>query len=408
MNNKEIEKIINKKTELLLYGKGEIGKRVFRWLQEQKVENIYGFVVTKADKETMCMNKPVLEVNKVKETYPNVKILICVSSDYREDVLSELKKYGLENYLVLSDLFIDMISQQVYASSAEIDVLNKNISKIYRDMEIKNRNELRLRPRKLLKFEVHITEHCNLNCRGCFHCSPLAKEEFLSVEEYERDCRRLSELYDGDMECIELLGGEPLLHPQINDFFRITRSCFKAGKIVLVTNGLLLLNMNEDFWLSAKKYSIDIAPTRYPINVDYDKIKRKAEQYGIRYSNFYMVTDEKGNKILENYQFDIEGNQSAEANFYKCYRGNYCITLRHGRMYSCAIGAHLHHFKDYFDLESIYISDRNSIDIYSAKSAEEISEFLTQPMPVCRYCKIVDKKKLVPFEQSKRKIEEWL
>lgn len=32
-----------------------------------------------------------------------------------------------------------------------------------------------LTPLSQLQFEVHVTEHCNLNCRQCAHFSPLAK-----------------------------------------------------------------------------------------------------------------------------------------------------------------------------------------------------------------------------------------
>ena len=54
-----------------------------------------------------------------------------------------------------------------------------------------------LTPQCQLKFEVHIVEHCNLNCKQCEHFSPLAEKSYLPVERYERDCRRLSELSRG-------------------------------------------------------------------------------------------------------------------------------------------------------------------------------------------------------------------
>ncbi len=376
----KIDEII-RGNNVLIYGKGKVGKLFFQWLKLHQIDNVSGFVVSGLDDEMICMGKPVIEVGEVKQKFPDAIIIVCVGELYRQEVIQTLKEYNVVQYIALSDEMIESFSKNV----------------------------LRLEPRKSLKYEVHITEHCNLNCRGCFHCSPLAKEEFLSVEEYEKDCNRLSELYQGNMECIELMGGEPLLHPEIIEFFRITRNCFKTGRVVLVTNGLLLLKMKEDFWIAAKKYNIELAPTKYPIRVDYDSIEKKAKEYGIPYYNFSMVVDEYGNKLLENYHFDIEGDQSPEDNFYnKCYRGNYCITLSHGRIYSCAIGAHLHHFKNYFGLEKIQISDENSIDIYSAKDANEIAEFLTHPMPVCKYCKLTEEKRMIPFQQTNRNIEEWL
>ena len=45
--------------------------------------------------------------------------------------------------------------------------------------------------------------------------APLAEKKFLNLEIYENDLKRLSELSGGIMHHINILGGEPLLHPEI-------------------------------------------------------------------------------------------------------------------------------------------------------------------------------------------------
>lgn len=138
----------------------------------------------------------------------------------------------------------------------------------------------RLLPNTKLRFEVHLTEHCNLNCKGCDNYSPLAEKEFLDIEEFKRDCGRLSELFKGKIEELSLLGGEPLLHPQIADFLEISRKNFPIGEIRIITNGLLLPKMNEKFWENCRKYDIVISPTRYPINFDYEGVEEMAYSGG--------------------------------------------------------------------------------------------------------------------------------
>ena len=59
--------------------------------------------------------------------------------------------------------------------------------------------------------EHHITDHCNLKCRGCSHFSPLAQEWFESVEDFKKDFSQLASLMP--VNIIRLMGGEPLLHP---------------------------------------------------------------------------------------------------------------------------------------------------------------------------------------------------
>ena len=35
-----------------------------------------------------------------------------------------------------------------------------------------------IQPTHLRGFELHLVDHCNLNCRGCTHFSPLAEKKF--------------------------------------------------------------------------------------------------------------------------------------------------------------------------------------------------------------------------------------
>ena len=45
--------------------------------------------------------------------------------------------------------------------------------------------------------EIYLAEHCNLNCQCCDHFSQLSEPEFRNIEVFERDIKRLSELYNG-------------------------------------------------------------------------------------------------------------------------------------------------------------------------------------------------------------------
>jgi hypothetical protein len=68
-----------------------------------------------------------------------------------------------------------------------------------------------------LGFEVSICDHCNLNCVSCEHFSPIADEVFLDIEQYKKNCGRLSELLDGEISWLHLMGGGPVLHPHLID-----------------------------------------------------------------------------------------------------------------------------------------------------------------------------------------------
>lgn len=54
-------------------------------------------------------------------------------------------------------------------------------------------------PRKTLFFDILVTEHCNLNCKGCGSFVPLAKPYYIDITELDKDLKKLSEISGGGM-----------------------------------------------------------------------------------------------------------------------------------------------------------------------------------------------------------------
>ena len=123
-------------------------------------------------------------------------------------------------------------------------------------------------PHGTLDFQVHLTFHCNLKCKGCSHFSSLAEKRHLDIKIFEKDLQRLSRLGKKHIRKIDLLGGEPLLHPEINVLMKIARKYFPKTQIVLLTNGILLPAMPNDFWKTCKKNKIIVIISYYPIEID--------------------------------------------------------------------------------------------------------------------------------------------
>ncbi len=259
-------------------------------------------------------------------------------------------------------------------------------------------------PRPSLRFEINLTEHCDLNCAGCTHFSPLAEPEFADFEEVSRDFARLSELLNGRAENIHLMGGEPLLYPNLIKCMEMARKKFPTANIELDTNGVRLTLQPEEFWLACRENQIKIRITKYPIKTDYDKIEEIAHNYQVKLETYISGGDSI--KTLFKWGLDLDGKQDATYSFMKCHMANSCIQLSHGRLYTCNIAANIHHFNQYFGM-NLDVWPEDSIDIYKAATKEEILAFLARPIPFCRYCKgIVEDK--VPWHHSNRDISEWV
>lgn len=258
--------------------------------------------------------------------------------------------------------------------------------------------------RDKLVFEIHLVEHCNLNCKGCDNFSPLAEKEFTDINIFNNDFKRLSEIFNNEAERILLLGGEPLLHPQINEFLSSARKYFPSAKIELVTNGMLLLQQNDQFWKSCKDNNIVVMNTKYPINLDFDKIEKLAASNDVIFKYFGGTGEIQ--KTLFCLPMDLEGKQDVQKNFIKCHRANNCISLVDGKLFTCTIAPNIRHFNKYFN-KNLIVSEHDYIDIYKAQSKQQILKFLSKPIPFCKYCNIEKTSGNLNWEVSKKDIKEW-
>lgn len=255
------------------------------------------------------------------------------------------------------------------------------------------------------RFEFCITKHCNLNCRSCDHFCPLVEQqEFMDFDVFSCDIQRLSELFHAKAEQILILGGEPLLSPDILKYMRLTRKCFPHANIYIVTNGILLDKMEEDFWETCRNQNIGLRPTRYPIKVDYEALGRLAHNKGVDY-HFFGST-EISVRNMWHHPFDLSGQQNIEDNFLLCYSGNRCITLENGRLYTCPIPMTSRAFVAYFHKE-LKVEDADSIDIYKVNSSQEILDKLAKPIPFCKYCDVKNRTYDHFWELSHKDIKEW-
>jgi len=135
---------------------------------------------------------------------------------------------------------------------------------------------------KKLTIEYHLVDSCNLRCAGCTHYSSLLdKLTYPTLEEIIDDLTLLKNKVGDNLTTLRLLGGEPLLHPQICECLTKIRNIFPITHIVIVTNGILLKKMSEDFYNICRSSHIEIDITDYKI-FDISTIINKLKEFGIK------------------------------------------------------------------------------------------------------------------------------
>ncbi|MCJ7633972.1 hypothetical protein MUP77_16495, partial [Candidatus Bathyarchaeota archaeon] len=247
-------------------------------------------------------------------------------------------------------------------------------------------------------FEYHLADHCNLSCKGCSHFSPVRDERFAELDEYRSDLSQLKRLFS-NVRKIELLGGEPLIHPKVVDFLLLSRSFFPKAAIGITTNGILLPRMSEEFWNACRSCSIHILYTVYPPF-------RKTE------SAIVKLAKSKGVRIIANQVtsfhgfYNKAGDTNVESAFKKCRSRFYCPMLRNGRLYVCCLSCNITVFNQHYGL---HIPEDGFINIYENEiTGWKIVERLERASPTCRFCTLGwDDVPIFPWKTSKGVLEDW-
>ena len=258
---------------------------------------------------------------------------------------------------------------------------------------------------RLNYFEVHLSEHCNLNCSYCTHFCPVAEPSFPNIEQFERDFVKLGQLTNGYVRKIKLMGGEPLLNPDIVKIMYIARQNFSSAKIKITTNGILLTKMKGNFWTACKNNDIYIYISQYPIKLNMDKIFEIAANYGVSILFEPTICRDGRNYVFWLQRFDMSGKRNAQKMYEYCYTKR-CTFLKDGKIYLCAQIPSSQHLEKRFGVK-FSVSKDDFLVLDDVKDVQEILDFISHPSPFCGYC-ATDRISFVKWSISARKQEEWI
>ena len=224
--------------------------------------------------------------------------------------------------------------------------------------------------------EVHLVDHCNMNCSGCSHFSPLADKFFANIEQYECDMKQLSQLM-ANIKVFRLLGGEPLLHPDVSMFLDVTRKWFPKAKIHLVTNGILLSGMPGEFWECCRRNAISIDLTLYPPLFSKESdFMQQAKSEGIT-----LNVDKRSTFLVT---INSKGDSEREKGFKRCRKALYCPILTQGKVYQCAKLAYVHYFNKAYCTN---IPSMDYVDLYDHEvTGWKVLSRIEKSSETCRYC----------------------
>ena len=233
----------------------------------------------------------------------------------------------------------------------------------------------RIRTRSL---EVHIVDHCNLRCDGCCSLSPFLPKWYIRPEALRSDLalarRSLAPIW------FKLVGGEPLLHPELIQCLRIARDAHISEIVSVSTNGIILDRMPDEFWVLIDAMTISLYPQPSLPHATVALAKAKSLQYGVKLNwkrqDVFVDMDRDG---------PADDPRVTQTVWNECWLRHRCHMLSRGHFYACTRPAH---FESYFR-DALGFS-RDGVELHDGPElVREIHEYLIrdEPLDACSRCR---------------------
>lgn len=251
----------------------------------------------------------------------------------------------------------------------------------------------------LTQLETNIIDGCNLNCKGCAHFAGLFKtNEVYNLETFRRDMRQLSQVCD--VATFFLLGGEPLLLKNLDEYMKISRQYLPKSDLRVVTNGLLVPSVEQKTLDAIRENNFFVSISNYPPTAKMlDKIKNVLDANKIRYQVRKAVEDKGGFNVFMTFS---ARNNPSKSRAVCC--NNTCRFMRNGKIYKCPPDALSYRFAERFGVKNF--PKATGVDLYASNFASLIP-MLNDNIEMCHWCS--EKVRQIPWETSnKPKLEDWL
>ena len=230
--------------------------------------------------------------------------------------------------------------------------------------------------------EVPITTKCTLNCKECCNLIQYYQQPYhISSADIIDDIRKISSVAKGIL-LLRLLGGEPLLHPDLSNILEQILGFNNIKDIQIVTNGTLIFDERTLKVLkSSPRFSVDIS--------NYEEMSVKKDLLIEQLENNHINYTTQRERIFWTAQADCtyrkRKEEQLESVLSKCDMD--CISILNGKLHLCPRSSHgmdlnivPDNDKDYYNLRQMLSKKEAKKKIYKLLNAKSII--------ACNYCDV--------------------
>lgn len=178
--------------------------------------------------------------------------------------------------------------------------------------------------------EINAALHCNLSCASCSHLSPVFHKSFADAAVVKQDLQALARYYRA--ATCKIVGGEPLLHPDLPGLLRAVRDSNVADAVTIVTNGLRIEKMPDAAWHLVNAIEVSLYPEVAPNTEALHAAANRAQQLGVEF-----VVNHFANFRLSHTAIKTTDDSIVRDIFHSCkvVHDWQCHTVEDGWFYRC-------------------------------------------------------------------------
>lgn len=222
--------------------------------------------------------------------------------------------------------------------------------------------------------EMHVSDWCNLNCRGCTHFSPIFEHEFPDINSRMADVEKLK-LKFSHIVRFYLLGGEPFLNPEIDEYIVRCRKILSVSQIIIVTNGLLIPKLEDKVFKAIRENDVLVSISEYePTHLQIEKIETRLQAQGVRYEIRPYNRKQAFNRPL---------SLSDNSKFEKLCISSVCTNIWNGKIARCPTLMYIDKFNEKYGTQ---LPNEGVIELSSDISGKELLDLLQKQVPLCKHC----------------------
>lgn len=373
--------------KLLIYGAGAKGVQLKNIIEKhlKDTHEVQGFVENRVFSKLgkLLENKPIYSIYQLKKLYENNEIDgICIPTSYHRQDVREMIRFSKEMGLPETDIYM-----------TSINILRKE------PLEKEDVSEIVVPLPDFIQIfdlNVHVIDKCNLNCSSCSHFSNLTdSDRAVPLDVFHSDLKRLSKLVKNIYQ-LTILGGEPLLCKNLEEYLDIARKYYPYTKLQLVTNGLLLQQVEQPLINAIARNRVVVSVSLYPVMAD------KAEQ---------LVAFLESNQLLYEmhpvYEFDRRWSLEPVFNAAEMNKNcGCCMGMTEGKISRCIMALYVKYFNEKFGQS---LPENCWIDLYEEElTGKDLMRELEKPLDLCAHCSEGLKLERHPWECGEKSIDKFL